>query len=261
MTNQPDSNLNAEAIPPIRTEEVKIPEGEIELAGTMFYPRVAKEKNPAVLFVHGWKSSQVKSFDVARSLAEEGNISLTFNLREHGDEGGNPSTCSRKDFLDDTRAAYDFLAKKEGVDPDNITVVGTSMGAYLAMILSEERKFKQLAFRVPANYQDEGFEEPGIRGSDFPDVVAWRKTKHDWSETRALKALHGFSGDVLIVESGKDEMVPHATVESYVDAVSDKEKVLHVLMADVGHSIRTEDEKNKKLYRDIVGNWIKSKNV
>jgi len=135
------------------------------------------------------------------------------------------------------------------------------MGAYLAMILSEERKFKQLIFRVPANYQDEGFEKSGIKGSDFPDVVAWRKTKHDWNETRALRALHRFSGDVLIIESGKDEMVPHETVESYVDAVSNKEKVDHVLMPEVGHSIRTEDEKNKKEFRDIVSKWISTKNA
>ena len=244
-----------DTIDQIREEDVEIESGEKRLEGRIFLPPQIADKNPATLFVHGWQGQQDKAFDVARELSGQGDISLTFNWREHGVKDAHPEKYSREDYLNDTLAAYDYLAKVEGVDPSEITVVGTSMGAYMAAILSTKRDVKRLGFRVPANYKDDGFTDPGIRGSDFPDVVAWRSDINDYSETMSLRALHEFKGKVLIVESGSDEIVPHETVQSYLNALADKEMLTHLLMPDVGHSIETQDERNKKIFRDAVRDW------
>ncbi|MES2223864.1 MAG: alpha/beta fold hydrolase [Patescibacteria group bacterium] len=240
----------------INEQPVAIENGETKLAGRIFLPMDVEEKVPGVLFVHGWGSKQNGSFEVARDLTKQKVASLTFNLRDHGIEDGKPDRFSKKYFLSDVRAAYDFLAARGEVDPENISIVGSSFGAYLGAILTEERDVKRLLLRAPADYIDDDFEIPGVRGSEDSEVLEWRKKIHNWDETRSLRALHKYDGELLVVESGRDEIVPHVTVQSFVDAPIHKDKVRHVCIEEAEHSI-SRDEKSRQEFNSIVKNWVK----
>src|SRR3972149_9018314 len=113
-------------------KDVAFKVGNDQLKGSLFYPSPLKDKNPAVLFIHGWTSAQDRYFDQAKNLNDLGVICLTFDLRGHGISDGNINTQSRQNFLDDALCAYDFLVSDKNVDPNGITIIGSSFGAYLA---------------------------------------------------------------------------------------------------------------------------------
>ena len=43
-----------------------------KLKGTLIFPNKLKNKNPAILFVHGWTSARNRSYQYADSLAKLG---------------------------------------------------------------------------------------------------------------------------------------------------------------------------------------------
>lgn len=231
------------------------------LHGTLCYPKKVKDKNPAVLFVHGWMSNKETPSNkgVPEKLTQLGFICMNFDLRSHGESEGNREILSRQDYLNDLCAAYDFLALQEGVDKENITIVGSSFGGYLAILLTKQRIIKNLALRVPANYPDEGFNDSQFlfSGDDNPSILFPRFKALVGKETYAVRALQTFSGNVLIVESEKDETIPHEVIQSFLQAIQDKDKLTHIILRNASHSLR--DQKIQLEYSNILVDWFKDK--
>lgn len=230
-----------------------------KLKGTLVFPKKLKEKNPAILFVHGWTSKKERSYQYANALAKLGYISFLFDMRGHGESEGNIHTATTKDFLDDVIAAYDYFIKIEGVDKENISIVGSSFGGYLGVLLTTRKNVKRLALRVPADYPNDAFNKPKMQnvGGHDPVVMAWRRQSRKPPETFALDAIAHFNEEILIIESGKDDVVPHATIQNYANAVKDKRKLTHIVMKNAPHSIKEgpfRDEVEK-----ILVDWFRKK--
>jgi hypothetical protein len=230
----------------------------LKLDATLFYPPNKKDKNPAILFVHGWTSERERSFQYAKTLADLGYICMLFDMRGHGTSEGDIKTFTNKDFLSDVIAAYDYFSKVESVDAGNISAVGSSFGGYLITLLSARRKLKNLALRVPADYPNQDFNKLKIRSSgDNSEIMSWRRKPKTLSETYALEALSKFTGDVLIIEAEKDDMVPPQTIVNYINAVKDKSKLTHILMKDAPHSIK--EGKFRDEVEQILAKWFENK--
>ena len=131
---------------------IKFNSAGLQLFGIIIAPEVIKDKNPAVIFVHGLTGSKESSCQYADGLAELGYISFLFDMRGHGGSEGDINTALTKDFLEDCISGYDYLANRKDIDKDNISVVGSSMGGYLAAILTSKRDIKNLVLRAPADY-------------------------------------------------------------------------------------------------------------
>jgi uncharacterized protein len=210
------------------------------LKGTLIFPEKLKEKNTAILFIHGWTSFKERSYQYAKGLAKLGYISFMFDMRGHGESEGDINTATIKEFLDDVLAAYDYLIKVEGVDAENISVMSNSFGCYLAALLSAKRNVKKLVIRAPADYANEDFDKPKMQtsGSDNPALIEWREKPKNSSETFALEAISHFDGEILIIESGKDDTIPHQTIQNYRNAVKNKNKLTHIVIENAPHSIK-----------------------
>lgn len=230
--------------------------GGQKVSGHFFYPDAPKAKNPAILLIHGWTSGQDRLYGQAEELAKLGYICMTFDLRGHGESEGDIKVQTRQDFLDDVLAAYDLLAKDDLVTADNITAIGSSFGSYLGDLLSSHRNINKLIMRVPANYPDGDPSETIYKYADTYELMEWRKQPKNYDEVESLKYLHDFRGNILIVESGEDEVVPHQTIQNYLDAVNDKSKLRHIVMEGAPHSI-TDFPELKKEFNKIVINWLK----
>ena len=217
--------------------EVSFTVGKDRLKGTLFDPRLSKPKNPAILFIHGWTSNRGRYQKLAQKLSDLGYVVLTFDMRGHGNSDGNIELQTRNDFIDDVIASYDFLSQQEGVDPRKISVVGSSLGSYLAAVLAGKRRTYTLVLRAPANYPNEGFEKPQYKHSNDVEILKWRYKVSNPNDTISLRALNDFNGEVLIVESGNDEVIPPQTVKNYINAVKDKKKVHHIVMPGAPHSL------------------------
>lgn len=227
------------------------------LKGFLFYPLHEKRKNPAILFIHGWTSAQDRYTNQAKNLTSLGVVCLTFDLRGHGDSTGDINNQTRQDFLDDVTAAYDLLIKDNKVDPNNITVIGSSFGSYLAVLLTRHRKVKNLILRVPANYPD-ALEGPLVEANQDEVYKTRQLGLQNPSNNRALAALHNFNGNVLVIESGEDEIIPHQTIEDYINAMKDRTKLDHIVMERAPHSLTGSPELIKRA-QDITRTWLEGK--
>jgi pimeloyl-ACP methyl ester carboxylesterase len=190
-----------------------------------------------VLFVHGWGGNQQQYLSRARAVAGLGFIGLTFDLRGHARNDGQRETVSRENNLTDLLAAYDVLAGQPGVDSTAIGVVGSSYGAYLAAIMTAQRPVRWLALRAPALYNDAGWDLPKRQLHADPDFSAYRRRAVRAEENRALRACAAFRGDVLIVESEHDDIVPHPVIANYLAACIQARSVEHRLIEGADHGL------------------------
>jgi pimeloyl-ACP methyl ester carboxylesterase len=206
------------------------------------------------LFVHGWGGSQAQYLTRAREIAALGCVCLTFDLRGHARTEPQQATVTRKDNLSDVVAAYDRLAKHPAVDDSAIAVVGSSYGGYLAAILTTLRPVKWLALRVPALYKDAGWDMPKQQLHKEDDLHAYRQRHVRAQENRALQACAAFKGDVLIVESEHDNIVPHPAIESYLEACKHAHSLTYRLIEGADHGLT--EPPAQRAYTALVVNWL-----
>ena len=210
------------------------------LNGRLYGQASPDSHGSAILFLSGWNPTMnritTSNFYAGYSARKQNNICLTVSLRGMGSEG-NIDLLSRADYLDDVIAAYDFLANTKGVDRDNIRVVGESFGGYLACILSTLRPVKKMALRVPTDFSNEGFADmPQIRNAGNLSKE-WKKQRHNYTESYALKAINEYAGNLMLVASEKDNLVPIQTTQNYLAAVKDRSKLEYLYMKQASHGM------------------------
>ncbi|MGN8554753.1 UNVERIFIED_CONTAM: nitroreductase family protein, partial [Microbacterium sp. SLM126] len=158
-------------------------------------------------------------------------------------------------FCADVLAAYDMLVRHPEVDRNAIAVVGSSYGGYLAAVLCELRPIRWLAFRAPALYMDEGWEVPKRQLHRDQDLVAYRRKVVAADTNRALRACTNFKGDVLVVESQHDNIVPHTAVLSYVDACIQASSITYRVLKGADHGLTSED--SQRAFTRLLLGWLR----
>jgi pimeloyl-ACP methyl ester carboxylesterase len=234
-----------------RAELLEIAVDDQSIAGTLIAPARAL---PAVLFVHGWGGSQQQYLARGRAVAGLGCVCLTFDLRGHARRDAERETVSRDHNLRDLLAAYDTLAGYPGVDASSIGVAGSSYGGYLGAILTSLRSVRWLALRAPALYKDAGWDLPKRQLHHDPEFAAYRRRPVAPEENRALGACAAFRGDVLIVESEHDNIVPHPVIASYVAACAQARSLTTRLIEGADHGLT--EEPWQRTYTSLLVNWL-----
>jgi len=230
---------------------VEIPVERGYLDGTIVAPQTTI---PGVLFVHGWGANQEQYMERARQAAALGCVCLTFDLTGHARTQHERETVTRETNLNDVLAAFDTLAAHPLIDHGSIAVIGSSYGGYLAAILTSMRPVRWLGLRVPALYLDEGWSIAKRALHKEHDLVAYRKYILPSSENRALRAAADFRGDVLLVESERDEFVPHTVLASYLQAFLQSHSLTYRMIEGADHGL--SDEGSQRAYTSLVVNWL-----
>src|ERR687885_677492 len=212
--------------------EIPVDDGR-RIPGTLVAPAT---RVPGFLFVQGWGSGQEVYLARAREIAALGCVCLTFEPRGVSRDHPEHETVTREENLRDLLAAYDVLAGQPAVDASAIGVVGSSYGGYLAAVLSSLRPVRWLALRVPALYKDEDWALPK-RGLNRDELAAYRRSPVGAAENRALGACAAFEGDVLIVESEHDDVVPHPVIANYMAAFERAHSLTYRAIAGADHGL------------------------
>lgn len=226
------------------------------ISANLIKPENFKDPLPALIFVHGWKSDQTGNIKRAAEIAKLGFVCLTLDLRGHGESEGNIEQFSREDHIEDIKSAYKYLADLKEVNPNKIGIIGSSYGAYLAAVSSNDLGFEWLVLRVPALYFDKGFNIPTDKLIK-EDPQAFTTSDLTQENCLALKGIANFQGEILLVESEKDEIIPHQVLENYLSVISDKRRLTYEIMKGARHSLETEVR--EKEYIGILENWLKEK--
>jgi pimeloyl-ACP methyl ester carboxylesterase len=112
-----------------RYEDVAFTAGEsLHLRG--WY--IPSQNGAAVILLHGYGKNRSEMLDRARMLANDGFGVLLYDLRGHGQSGGDVRILGWPDILD-VRAAVDFLKAREDVAPGRIGILGRATGAQIAL--------------------------------------------------------------------------------------------------------------------------------
>jgi len=234
-----------------RDEPVYIRVEDEHILGTLITPGTLL---PGVLFVHGWGGDQQQYVSRARELAGLGCACVTFDMRGHAQTQAQFESVSREDSMRDVLAAYDFLAAQHNVDSDSIAVVGSSYGGYLAALLTALRPVKWLALRVPALYKDSQWELPKLKLRGEQDLEKYRLQPVSPEESKALRACRAFTGDVLLVESEHDAVIPHQVVVNYREACISARSLTYRLIEGADHGLSTETMQNA--YTLLLVKWF-----
>lgn len=221
--------------------------------GTLSIPNNRK-KNPGVIFFHGSGSSEKRYVGMAEQLMGNGIASLAFSMRGHGGTSeGTLNSVTAKDNILDAIAVYDFFVKQEGVDPERIGICGSSYGAVIGVALSEEHNIKSIVLRAPAIYTDEMMETKldSILADEKHIFNALSNIKH----TSIVRAISKFKGDLLIIASENDELIPVSIPQTlFKEASLAKIKKLKI-MKNAPHAL--VDPKQGQEFTDILTKWFK----
>lgn len=190
----------------------------LELAGVWRAPKVGR---PVVLFFHGNGDSWSGGASAMAALAEAG---YGIFLPEYRGYGGNPGSPSESGLYQDGRAALAWL-QALGVGPDQILLIGNSIGGGPATQLATETKPLAL-----------------ILVSPFASVTRVVAERFPWIPARLLvrdpfdnEARIGLvSAPILILHSTADGLIPHTHSQRL--AQSNPSAKL-VLVPGVGHEL------------------------
>lgn len=233
-----------------RANPIDIPVDGQHIAGTLVGPDTMV---PGVLLVHGWDGSQEQYIARAHEIASLGCICLTFDLRGHVRHQDQRDKVSREDNLRDLLAAYDVLVAHPAVDPRAVAIVGSSYGGYLAALASALRPVRWLSLRVPALYPDEDWHVPK-KELDRDKLMAYRRRPVQPQENRALAACDAFRGDVLVVESEHDNLVPHQVIENYMAACRHAQSLTYRMITGADHAL--SEKAWQQTYTSVLVNWM-----
>jgi pimeloyl-ACP methyl ester carboxylesterase len=230
-------------------DRIDIPVDDQQISATLVTPATVV---PGVLFLHGWGGNQDQYLARAREIAALGCVCLTVDLRGHAGTKAQQQTVTREDNLRDALAAHDKLVSHRLVDRSAIAVVGSSYGGYLATILSSLRPVRWLALRVPALYRDEDWALPKEQLKKY-GLAAYRRGSVSPDKNRALGACAAFKGDVLIVESEHDDIIPHPVIENYLVAFRNAHSLTYRVIEGADHAL--SEAPWQQAYTSHLVNW------
>lgn len=189
---------------------------------------------PGVILVHGMRSSNKGYIPIAQELARNGIVGLAINLRGHGSSQGDFDKLTVNDGLSDALNAYDFLLS-QGVDPTRVGFCGASLGSAIGVLLSKRREIKSMVLRAPATYTEELMETvyPNIMLEEvriFPKMTELEKTP-------PYEAISNFKGNLLVVASGEDEVIPPQISNGYITAAKQAKIKELLTIKDATHAL------------------------
>jgi uncharacterized protein len=229
--------------------KIELTVNDRRLSGTVVSPSILVA---GVLFIHGWAGNREQYLIRARELASLGSVCLTFDLYGHAETASHLARVTREDNLQDVLGAYDCLVDLPLVDDSAITVVGSSYGGYLAAILASLRPVHALVLRAPALYKDADWNKPKAL-LDRGQLVEYRRSTIAHADNRALAACAQFRGDVLLVESEHDDIVPSTVTANYRVAFA-KARSLTVRVLDAAdHGLSSQESQNA--YTSLLSSW------
>ncbi len=137
-------------------------EDNVNLVGTYYAP--PNGDSPAVLLVHGMNRNRLDWEGFARLLQANGYGVLTIDLRGHGDSMKQGDWLMRwvsfsdedfRNMLMDISSGIQFLRSRAEIDPYKIGIVGTALGANLALnYASQNRRIAAVVLISPGlNYR------------------------------------------------------------------------------------------------------------
>jgi esterase/lipase len=159
---------------------------------------------PQVICMHGAGTSGKVGFEQLRQMLAENNISsCALDFLGHGETGGNVYESSLKKRTEQVEL---IIQKTKATMP--LIVMGSSMGGYNAIKLTELYPVSLLVLFAPAVYAKHVYEV------NFNELFStFVREEKSWDATDAWEILSRYKGKILIISAGKDEVIPSEIIQ------------------------------------------------
>ncbi|MDX2423550.1 MAG: alpha/beta hydrolase [Amphritea sp.] len=200
--------------------------------------------NTSTLFVlHGAGSATRGRFLSLRERLAESNITSTaLDFLGHGETGGQMSDSS---LASRTEQALALITSQD--QKSLISIIGSSMGAYNAIKITEQISVDMLILFVPGIYSPEAYRTPF--GKEFSRII---RQDRSWSESDAWEILSKFTGSLLVIESENDKVIPKEIPERLISSATRARRCEHLTVAGAPHQIAKYLSENPKDFDTVV---------
>ena len=175
-----------------------------------------------IFYAHGNAGNIGDRLPVIKGYVESGYDVFIFDYRGFGKSGGLPT---RKSFIDDSFAAYDYLTKNRSVDPANIVLLGQSLGG--AAVLQLANSVECRAVILEGTF----YSIKQIAKELYPNLPLWIIASSDLDNARELKKL---GKPLLLIHGTEDTTIPHHHSEMLFNEAQEPKEFLSVKGA--GHT-------------------------
>jgi dipeptidyl aminopeptidase/acylaminoacyl peptidase len=233
-----------------QTVEFKI--GDETLRGSLFIPE-GKGPFPGVVFYHGRGSTRKNYLPMAENLTQNGIMALAFDFRGCGESDGEFKDKTNRMGIEDAKAGLQFLLT-QNIDKERIGIQGTSFGAYVTGMLLNDPQFqfiKSIVLRVPAALSDDQLDF-SLSIEEEENFFAKRE---NWANASSYNGFAQFKGNLLVIRSKNDQLLPEESVNKYYDvAINVKKRKLYV-QKNVGHTL-SDNPEGRKEFNELTVNWF-----
>ena len=209
----------ASSSPVLKLEPFALPYAGRQLIGERLAPATPKRE---LLILHGaGQARRAHHADLRARLAADGVASTAFDFIGHGETGGELAGSSLASRVE--QAGQVAATRPDGP----LALLGSSMGAYVALRLLERVDCSHLVLVVPGVYTPRAFEVPF--GPAFSAVL---RQPDSWRDSDAWSRLAAFRGHLLIVAAERDEVIPAEIPQRLMEAaVNAASRAVHVVPA------------------------------
>jgi dienelactone hydrolase len=210
------------------------------------------EPSPGLLVLPGWDDDGQQQFTALQgALQPKGWTCRRANLPDSDWPATKREATSREDAM--RQAMDDYYALSRSLNGGPAVVLGFSFGAYIGAYLAGARPVRGLVLRSPALYPDEDWATPK-EDLDKRDLAEYRQRIHAPCENGALGSCARFEGDVLLVDSERDQVIPQPVISSYKAAFVRARSVTRYTLKEADHQL--SDPRWQTAYRGVVLSWL-----
>jgi uncharacterized protein len=156
---------------------------------------IPSRNGAAVILLHGYGANRLEMLDRAVDLAKAGFGVLLYDLRGHGESGGQMRAMGWPD-AGDVAAALDFLDRQSGVDRHRVGGMGFSIGGQILLRAAAEDSRLRALFVDDPSY---------TRIEDIPPMPTWTED----FEARGVTQL-----DLALISLKSGVAIPAGTVQA-----------------------------------------------
>ena len=197
---------------------------------------------PTVICLHGGGPTNRHSTEyLATALQAKGKTVIRFDFSGQGDSTGKMAESSLKKRLFETESVLDYFGLT-----DKISVIGTSMGGYIACSLAKEVPLENLVLFGPAAYTTKAWEVEF--GSGFTEII---REENSFLDSDILDLSNHFTGNALLIFGEDDEIIPKEVVDLYRQVLSRCSRFEEHTIAGCPHPIHRWAMKHPAVRRTI----------
>lgn len=224
----------------MKTIEYSIPVGHEILSCSVDY--VDETLPPSVICLHGGGPSSKKSTEYLSPIFNSHVKSvLRFDFSGQGNSSGTLKKSSLKKRYSEAKAVLDYFNMST-----QLTVVGSSMGGYIASKLVQDYAVDNLILFCPAAYSKEAWEIGFSNG--FTEII---RAENSFINTDIIAILKTYTGKSLFVIGSEDEIIPEKVTELYLTSLTNSSKLEKYVIENCPHPIHRWGQKNMEIQEKI----------